>query len=220
MNRLAVEVSLRGNRNVVMQLLTPSQLVNAAKLARGSGPMQVGQEAAKLSIVEVDGETVTYTQLQAGKWKQLFPRTRDQLALVKAFNQVHSPTPAAQAAFIKGLEVELGPDGERWTGKLPSGKVVVMVEPPLETVDDVLQSAVIGSRNAAAQQLLLAQESARKSLVSVDGEPVTAADLRGDAWDERFSVVDTLLMGKMWEEAFDTGVEDYSVGEVKPATGT
>ena len=204
-----------------MKVLTPSEVVMAAKLATGISGVRAGESAAKLAVVEVDGEAVTYEQLAGGKWKTLFPRTREKMQLIKAWNRIHSPDQVQIKAVLANMAVTVTDGAELWTVTLPSGKVAILEEPDLDTIADVLDRVQTQSKNPVAQQLLLSRDAVRRSLVSVDGQPVDRGNLAKDeSWDALFGVVDTMLLGAAWEEAFDAGGDEAVLGEARPVSGT
>ena len=222
MTRQVWSVGLKGGQTVIMQVLTPSEVINAAKLASSNAALATAESGAKMSIVEVDGVEVTWEQLVGGKWGELFPRTRTKMQLVKTWNRIHGPDRAQEKAVLANMSPTLAADGmELWTVTLPSMKVAVLKEPGLETIGEVLERLKGKTSSPIAEQLLFSMDSVRRSLVSVDGKPVDQEALASEAaWDELFGVVDTILLGAAWQEAFDGGGEEVTLGEARPVSGT
>lgn len=212
--RDAFEVQI-GGRSVVMALLTCNEVLIAAQAAEGDDAPAVLRQAAMLSLREVDGEAVDYEDLQQ-TFAQRFPKVREVAGLVRAYAQLHEPTEAERAAVRASVEIEEGADGEeRWTARLPDGRAVTLQAGSFDTLREVLRSAG-RVRSQSAQQWSGLIEGCRRSLVAIDGAPVSIGGAR--AWGERFGVKDTQLIGMLWSELHQPA--EVTLGEARPAPGT
>jgi len=92
--------------------LTAGEELMATKIARAQGGMGLDYtrsqyEAAKMSIVEVDGRPVDDgTGQVATLWEHCSPRLRS--LILQVHQKMHAPTAEEDADFFKSLEVTAG----------------------------------------------------------------------------------------------------------------
>ena len=221
--RNAYEVQLPNGPLVVLAELSCTELLMAMRSA-GSEPsasaqgFAVSREALRLSIRQVDGVVVKSYELEGTGWAQRFPRTRQFFQLADAWTQIHLPTEDGYDAAINGAAVEDDGTAERWTVHLPADRVVVMAETDPDTVRDVMRQARESSRAPSAADLSTMIEGCRRSVREIDGSSVSLDDLSGRKWDAYFSVRETFLLGRAWQQ-IHTGGGQAKVGELKPVSG-
>lgn len=221
--RNAYEVQLPNGPLVVLVELSCSELLMAMRSA-GSEPsasaqgFAVSREALRLSIRQVDGAAVKSYELEGTGWAKQFPRTRQVFQLTEAWGKIHLPTEAEIDAVTDDTAIEDDGTAERWSVQLPAGRVVVMVESDPDTVQDVMRRASNSSRAPSAAELSTIIEGCRRSVREVDGSGVSADDLSGRKWDAYFSVRETLLLGRAWQQ-LHIGGEQAAVGELRPVSG-
>lgn len=209
-----VEVRV-GARRALMAPLKPSELLHAAQAAGDTDELAVRRQGLLMALREVDGEPVRYDVL-VERFGALFPKAREVSGLIQAFVQIHEAQPADLAAVLAAVEVEEDAAGvERWTVRLPGGRVVVLAAGSFDTLREVLASART-VRSAGARAWAGVLEGLRRAVVEVDGAPALAWTAR--LWDERFTARETALLGAVWSEMH--APPEVSVGEARPASGT
>jgi len=205
--RAAVEVSLRGGPTVVLADLTATEVATAAGAAGRNSKvaevvaMDIAAEGVRMSLRKVDGADVSYIDVAGDLFKERVPRTRHRLQLSRVWGDRHAPTEAQAEAFKATIEVEDGPAGEIWRATLPDGRKVAMTEPSDLTVREVMEATARGKNEMAG-----AIAAGRAHVFEVGGQAVQPDSLKGKAWDQHFSAVDTVLVGLLFGEA--TGLNE------------
>lgn len=207
--------------SVLLAELTPSELVNAMKLAGNSKSqvatgIDIGQAGLRLSLREINGESVSYDQVEGPGIKRWVPRTRHVFALARAWSNIHQPTDAELERLEQDACWSFDGAVESVTIRLPDGRAVQLVEQPPETVREALAVGELGARSQSAQAFLMALENGRKSIRTIDGQPV---DLDGRKWDETFTVRETFILGHAWGLLHMGSDEDAVLGEALPVSG-
>ncbi len=223
MTRQAFEATLRDGTRVVLAEITPSEMLLALKLAGGDPSELVASSKAvrtalRFSVREVGTVAVRRDDLEA-RWGEYFPRTRHASELAEIWGRIHMPSEAETEAMRESMACETSAD-ELWTVRLPGGRVVVMAEVPSQTVDDAMRAASQSSKSAQVQAFAATIEAARRSIRRIDGAPVSAQDLAGARWDERFSVKETTLLGVAFNEIHGTSGGPAAMGELRPVSST
>lgn len=222
MKRTIYPVELKAaGLSVLLAELTPSELVNAMKLAGNSKSqvatgIDIGQAGLRLSLREINGEAVTYDQVEGDGIRRWVPRTRHVFALARAWSSIHQPTEAELERIETSAAWSFNGERETLTVRLLDGRAVELVEQPPETVREALAAGELGAKSQSAQAFLMAMESGRKSIRAIDGEP---ADLDGRRWDQVFSVKETFLVGHAWGLLHMGDDQDAALGEALPVSG-
>ncbi len=220
--RRAWEVRLGADGpTVVLAELRPSEMVKALRAAgRNADDFALRLEFVRHSLRRVGEREVGYPDVAGRHLLRHLPRTRHLLAAMNAWSRLHEPSTEALDALRASMSCEVDEDGvERWHLVLPEGRSVVLAEQPVESVGDVLAAAREAASGSAARAFGSALEAIRRSVVSVDGQPVDSASLDGAGWDRMFSVPETLLLAHAWAEIHGA-LEVPEVGEPKLVSGT
>lgn len=210
---------------VVLAELVPSQMLNAAKLV-GREPSQsvrvlkLGLNAARMSILSVDGDSSPAAK------ERVLAKSRWSTQLAGAWQQMYGPS-REQMDAVEAMSVSVGLDGESWTVRLPSvgadGKpcvrVVVLAEVKPSTVHEAIREAEVSSGGETAQAFLAQMSGPARSIVSIDGAPVSLEVLRArgySGWDSYFSVPETYALGAAFAKIHGAD----ALGEVTPVASS
>lgn len=222
--RNALAYRLQDGTEIVLQEITPSEMVTAAKLAGNEQAaavriLRIARAALPFALRKVGERDVTQAQARA-ELGTLLPRTRQMTESATRWIEMHHPTDAEYEALEAGAVCEVGAEGELWTFTLPArehstpARIVTMVDVGQETVEAALREASLAAKSEAAQGFLSLIAGASRALRTVDGKPVTAEALKGPKWDALFSVRETHLLGRCYQQVHGTGA--LPSGEATP----
>lgn len=210
---------------VHLTILTVSQLLMAMKApetakAKGAGGigMAVNAEAIRMGLRSVNGEKVTYADLGGEQVVRKLGRMRYFMQLCSVMADFYSPTKAEEEAIVRAAKIRVDDFKEIWKVTLEDGRVIELEEAGLDSLGDALSEAEEASKSIATGQLLGQIAGLRRSIISIDAVPVGPKELAGKGWDRRFTVKETRLLGKVYDE-LNGAEEEFEVGEARPATG-
>ena len=213
MRELTIEEYIRAHRSA--DAGEKSQLVQSS---------QIATTALAMSVVNVDGKAVKFSDLEGAGWRKHLPRRRSFVQLSNYFSDLHSPDEAAIEAVKKSVDSTYDDEAdlEVWTftlrGRFDSpDRVVQMREIDSESVDDALRSAEKqGKRDMSGMVQII--EAVSRCLSEVDGKPFVSGGVK--AVSSLFSVWEARLLSVIYNELNGAGAELEPLGKPKPTTGT
>ena len=215
-------LTLTDGRDVELVELAPDEVLKAMRLAPEASPgargFAVALEGLRLSVRKVAGVSVSFEDLVGNGWKSQF-KVRETIALQAAWNQIHLPTEDQVDAAREGMEVSAGSGGDLYTVTL-DGLAVTFAELDVDQVQSSLRAGD-RERSHAARQFAVALEGLRRAVRSLGGAPVSAEDLAGTKWSNRFTTRQTFLLARLWDEVHvGTPEENDAAGGLRAVSGT
>lgn len=193
MSRAGFQIAI-GSRSVDMVELTVAEIV---KCARGAGmgegidaAMAMKQLGLQLAIRKVDGEAVSFNDLDGSRWDARFS-VGETLSLMSVFDQVHDATRQALDATLTAATVTDGPQGSVTTVKV--GEATVALRAMSFGAFRAAMAAGDKEPTPAAKDYVSGLATVRRSIVTIDGvEPTWSDDLALWPWSPQTTA---LLMG-------------------------
>jgi len=220
-----VEAALGDGLVIHMQSLRPSLWLNAAKLG---GEQEGDDYALRYALRKVGSKEVSFHDLRSRQALDAALPGRAYFAAKRVFGQLHDPKPRHLDQAVSTVQVEDGPDGQRWTVFLADhrlvaeaerdpggGRAVVLQQMGRVEIRAAVEQARNAAREPAAREFAAVLNQIKGAVVEVSGKPYPGGLTDGDL-DALFSVPECLVLAYVWQELHIGTNEGTLEGNLRP----